>query len=1097
MLTAEAKHRYTETIAEAPVSGPTSSEFRVRFRNRIAPRLPVRLASALLLVSLSVASAFAQKISGDIEGTVTDRSGAVVPKAEVAARSLATGALRLMTTNASGTYRLAELPIGFYEVSASADGFKTTVRQVEVATSTVSHADFVLALGAKAESVVVSATTPLVEVSEDRLHTFVDQHRVTNLPISGRDINSLLGIVPGVQRVPGGGFLTININGVRRSANNFLVDGISNNDRFYGDSVLNQTGVVGIPATLIPIDATQEFVVEELPSAEFGVKGGAVINVVMKSGGNDLHGSAYYLGHSDSTDARNFFSANRPPFRNQQFGGVAGGPIVKDRTFFFVSYEAQRLSAEAPYVAVAPTESEVLAARARIAGLGLSTNPAGENLLKFFPINPDAQGNRLAVTAPTTDSMNGFSLKVDHKVNQNHSISGRYFFGDSLQSAPAQTGELTPPAPYGPDLFNSVAPTRAQLGGLSWTWIISSSKLLESRIGLSRFSQALEINNHINPLDLGIDTGALDPADYGVPVVNVSDFGSIGGVAGYPLATQPNQSLDWSEHFTDTRGKHTLKLGGNWQRAYTNGLRNRARTTFDVLAPNHVDALTSLLLGRFDDASRSFGDTRRLISEGSAGFYVEDDWKVRPRLTLNVGLRYDLNGAIGEERDRGSNFFPGRGLVDIGHGLSRLYNLDQDAFGPRLGFAWDVFGDGKTAVRGGYALAYDVPTFGTLAAPRVSFVGGANAAAFTQIDQGVFSVSLDQLSVAPVVPIFGPNPTPNPPYNAFAIAPNFETPLIHYFNLSLERQLAANTALTVSYVGSRGGDLFIYRDLNAPPVGTSLNNIQASRPFDSAFPDLKHIIQLTNLGKSWYDSLQASVRQRNWHGLDVQYNFTWSKSLDYSSVNRGSQSSFPQLDNPLDIANNKGPSDFDVPFNFNVGGTYKVPRAQKLRRLGDGWELAGVYTALGGRPFTPMIGSLDPSGQDIRAIRANWNGQPVEYHARNPQHYVANPQVFSVPPNGTIGTAGRNILRGPGLSQLDLSLIKNTKINERFSLQFRLETFNLLNRANFGDPGNNVRLATFGTITSTPEVQSAKEGGGAVVGGSSARTMQGVLKLVF
>ena len=232
--------------------------------------------------------------------------------------------------------------------------------------------------------------------------------------------------------------------------------------------------MVGIPATLIPIDATQEFVVEELPSAEFGVKGGAVINVVMKSGGNDLHGSAYYLGHSDSTDARNFFSANRPPFRNQQFGGVAGGRIVKDRTFLFVSYEAQRLSAEAPYVAVAPTESEVLAARARIAGLGLSTNPAGENLLKFFPINPDAQGNRLAVTAPTTDSMNGFSLKIDHKVNQNHSVSGRYFFGDSLQSAPAQTGELTPPAPYGPDLFNSVAPTRAQLGGLSWTWIISS-----------------------------------------------------------------------------------------------------------------------------------------------------------------------------------------------------------------------------------------------------------------------------------------------------------------------------------------------------------------------------------------------------------------------------------------------------------------------------------------------------------------------------------------------------------------------------------------------------------------------------------------------
>src|SRR5438094_6199966 len=226
MLTGEAKHRSTEIIAKAPVPRTTSSEFRVRVPSRIAPGLPVRLASALLLISLSVVSALGQRISGDIEGTVTDRSGAVVPKAEVAARSLATGALRLMTTNASGTYRLAELPIGLYEVSASADGFKTTVRQVEVAASTVSHADFVLALGARAESVVVSATTPLVEVSEDRLNTFVDQHRVTNLPISGRDINSLLGIVPGVQRVPGGGFLTINITGAPRSATTFLVDGI-------------------------------------------------------------------------------------------------------------------------------------------------------------------------------------------------------------------------------------------------------------------------------------------------------------------------------------------------------------------------------------------------------------------------------------------------------------------------------------------------------------------------------------------------------------------------------------------------------------------------------------------------------------------------------------------------------------------------------------------------------------------------------------------------------------------------------------------------------------------------------------------------------
>jgi hypothetical protein len=313
----------------------------------------------------------------------------------------------------------------------------------------------------------------------------------------------------------------------------------------------------------------------------------------------------------------------------------------------------------------------------------------------------------------------------------------------------------------------------------------------------------------------------------------------------------------------------------------------------------------------------------------------------------------------------------------------------------------------------------------------------------------------------------------------------------------VERELSRNTALTISYVASRGDDLVIYRDLNAAPVGTPLSTVQAARPFAPAFPNLKHIIQLTNLSKSWYDSLQVSLRQRKWHGFDIQYNFTWSKSLDYNSLNRSSQSSFPQLDNPLDVANNKGPSDFNVPLNFNVAGTYKVPTVRGLKLFGDGWEVASVYTALSGRPLTPMIGSLDPSGQDIGAIRANWNGQPIEYNTRNPQRYIANPQVFSVPANGTVGTAGRNILRGPGLGQLDFSLIKNTRINERFSLQFRWETFNLLNRANFGTPGSNIRLATFGIITSTPEVQSGKEGGGLLVGGSSARAVQAVLKLVF
>src|SRR5262249_4821376 len=391
--------------------------------------------------------ALAQKITGDITGTVNDATGGTLPGATISAHCEGTGLTRTTATDAAGGYRPPEPPVCVYRLSVTMTGFKTTNRDVQVAVSSLTKADFHLQLGEKSEEVTVEGAAPMVEFS-DKLNNYVDKARIDDMPLNGRDFNSLLGVTPGVQRAPGGGFLAVNISGARRTANNYMIDGIPNNDRYYGDSLLNQTGVVGVPATLVPMDAIAEFTVQQTPSAEFGVKGGAAINVVMKSGTNAIHGSAHMFYHNDFSDAANYFAKSSgpagcqqgtsnpcgqtTPLDNKQFGGTVGGPIVKDKTFFFAYYEGQRLSTQSPYTAFVPTPAQVAAARARIAADGLTTNIAGENLLKFYPQDPSGQ---VTVSIPAIANSDSGSLKLDHQLNDKNRLSARYFFGAAYQSA--------------------------------------------------------------------------------------------------------------------------------------------------------------------------------------------------------------------------------------------------------------------------------------------------------------------------------------------------------------------------------------------------------------------------------------------------------------------------------------------------------------------------------------------------------------------------------------------------------------------------------------------------------------------------------------
>jgi hypothetical protein len=718
-------------------------------------------------------------------------------------------------------------------------------------------------------------------------------------------------------------------------------------------------------------------------------------------------------------------------------------------------------------------------------------------------------------------------------------------------------------------------------------------------LGWTRFSQVLGVNNHIDPKSLGIDTGPLSPNDFGVPYVYLYHLGYggyIGGVQGYPIVTQPDQTWDWSEHFSWIKGNHTIRLGGNFQRAYTNSTRNFARSGLTAgyftyyseyygghpCTPNGSTDLVAcdveeLLLGKADFANRSFGDTHRHITQNSVGFYAQDDWKIKPRFTLNYGLRYEINGTMRDTNNLEANFDPARGFLKVGKDISGVHNVDYHDFGPHLGFAWDIFGSGRLALRGGYSLTFDVPNFATLAAPY-SFAR-ARTGVFTELNLGFINVSnssdvgsgLSGASPLPTDPsatcydpathtgdyicfnsavggpLFGSNPNGVPPFNAFSVPENFRTPRYHNFNLSLQSELFRNNVLTLTYSGQRGRDLVIFQNINSSPVGSpcvSASDCDSLRPLSSLYTDatgeplLRQVIQATNRATSQYDSLQVSYNQRAWHGLDTQYNFTWSKCFDDNSVNRGGAGDYPQLNNinavgstALGVANIKdtrGLCDHDVRLNFNIGGIYSFPTIRPIgERLGGGWQLSTIFTAISGRPFTAILGGSDRSGQGLtgNGIRAAWDGSPVHYNTRNPDNYVVEQyggtdpcgrtgggipvSPFYIPCDGTVGNSPRNLFIGPGLAQWDMSLIKNTKITEKVSVEFRWEVFNILNRANFHYfPDNNVLSScgsplagggcdpqehAFATFVKTSDVAS----GNPVIAQGGPRNMNFSLKFIF
>ena len=1062
--------------------------------------LVVLLAAVVLLWS---GSAAAQTFRGTVLGTVTDSSGASVPGAAVTIKNVDTGLVRTVTTTEDGSYSAPELPIGNYTVTVEKEGFKQgVVSGVRVEVSSERRTDFALQTGDLAQRVeVLGEELSQVESTSNTLGGIIESKVATNLPVNGRDYQKLIFLVPGVTGSPDqitdspGSFGIFSINGARGRANNFLLDGTDMNDGYRNDPAINEAGTYGTPATILPVEAIAELRVASNFEAEYGRSAGGIINVVTKSGTNQLHGSAFEYFRNTDLNARNYFNpaGTQPqqPFHDNQFGGSLGGPIIKDKAFFFVDYEGVRETGKLNYTTLVPTSKEIADATAAIGG---TVNPVVVNLLALNPwpkaniSTPEFSGqNNVFVATPFLNNVNNGIIKVDYNFNKDNLLTGRYYIGDSEQSFPLGLvgGSLLPG-------YNVATPTRVQMVAISFVSILTPSIVNEARLGWNRFAEGFFPEDRaFDPSTIGLDTG-VSQYNWGLPRMNVGGYAQIG--ANY---TVPRQRVDSNWHCIDDiswkSGKNDIKFGYEFRRTTISQILNidfRGRLSFgpttsspppDALCAAQIStslcqSLEFFLAGTPTGGSVAMGDTNRNTFQNSQSLYFQDSYHFNRNLTLNIGLRYDYYGLIQEKHQNFTNVLLNPATLTatptvIGDG--RLYQPDYNDYAPRVSLAWDLNGKGTTILRAGYGIFYDAfsqdafigqAPYNSLFDPGNAYAAfGPNPISIGGANSGPFA------SGSPVYGGFSPMP------DAFAVDPQLRTPYMQNYNLNLQQQLGRKMVAEIGYVGSSGNKLQRTVDANQPTqqqitTADVACNCNSSYGVPRYYNNFFYINDLLGDGTSHYNSLQTSYRINGWHGLTSTLNYTWSHSIDDASdlweyIPNGS------TPNQTYTAHaNKGNSNFDVRNRLAWNFIYQIPDAQdsSWKLLRNGWGLNGILTLQSGQPFSLNFNFEDDfDGSGSGYGRPDIIG-PVKYNPHDPNNFL-DLTSFAIPCtikasgfDGTVnscvpgtrhyGTLGRNALVGPHFRQFDFSIFKNTQFGERLHMELRFEAYNLFNHPNFANP---------------------------------------------
>lgn len=1081
------------------------------------------LRSGLAVVLLACISLFAQQITGNIRGTVFDPTGAILHGARITAVQIETGLSRTVQTDDRGNYLLLELPVGQYRLEIAAPGFEKYVQDgISLKVNETALVPAHLSVGSQSEQVLVTADAELIQPTVTSLGKVVEQRELEDLPLNGRNFSQLGLLQPGVVPLtPGlaeaGGSLrdgqAYAVNGQRPESNNFLIDGANNVNGVDGGFVLEP-----------PVDAISEFrILTHNATAEFGNSLGSTTNIITRSGSNSFHGSAWEFLRNDVFDARNYFAQKTEPLKQNQFGATFGGPIHKDKTFFFGYYEGFRNRQGETTLTTVPSLKERQGNFAEMCPEGFTggfcnnpqhqlfnifamapypnnqmpaINPIAQQLLGFFP-TPTVGTNLFSSTQTLQDDTDQFGIRADHYATPADTLNLRYMFSTGSRLDPlSPAGASVPGFPVGED-------HHSQNFVVQETHTFSSTLVSVARFSFLRNTFLFDEHvNHTSPASLGFQyQPSLDLAA-GPPFIQVNGYATVGDPITGPRNTYENV-FDYSGSLSWVRGKHEFKFGGGYQRQQINFLQGIATNGFFVFVPFPItNAFASFLAGQPIVFLQGRGDFSRGMRGNNLNAYAEDTYKVNSRLTLNVGLRYELPFPYTEIHNRQTLWIPGRqsqimpnapaGLLYPGDpGVpAGLIPTDHHALAPRVGLAWDPSGSSKWLVTSAYGIFYE-PYYTGQGGPLQSAL---SAPPYLQTPQVGLPNFADPFNGSP--PLKGAYSTP---LTNLTLSQSLTLPYTQDWDLNVQRSFGSDFLFEIGYVGTKGTHLprfvegnpavFASGMANGQPISTPGNADQRrmysgctlnTPPSECVYSSMGLIDGIAN---SSYNAMEASLKKRFSHGVSFLASYTWSKSIDdASSFNMTGSAAKPVAgendlaQNPFNLAAERGLSMFDARHRFVFSYEWALPfwthPQAWYQQVFGGWHLNGIATLMSGTPFT-VFDSTDVAAQGsapeitgFSAQRPNLVGNPNAgpHQVDNWFNAAAFQKLDPVANAGQFGSAGRNIVAGPGYADWDFAMMKDMHITESKQLEFRAEMFNFLNHTNFRLPDSDISSPTFNHI---------------------------------